>query len=268
MKKTGVIILIALITFIGLFPIGSASDDGVIVDQDLITIALANNVLNIDETFKVTNSGNTNVTTLQVWIQQNNQGAVKITEVQSGKDLVPLITGNIRTCNLSAANLSIPPGESLSLEVTYTLLTSEQNFVKTLLYDTTLFSVTYEGRDLFKGEHLLYGSNVNNAIWIRLYQPTEAPLNITVIIIVFAIVILVLATLLFLLKRQRTKTKKTFVESEETLTTKKTLLLSLLKNLEKQYRAKSISEETYNKIKDEYKQQAVDAMKKLDDIKK
>jgi hypothetical protein len=268
MKKTGTIILIAIIAFVGLLPSGSASDDGVIVDQDLITISLANNLLIIDETLKVTNTGNTNVTTLRVWIQQNNQGAVKITELQSGVDIVPLITGNIRTCNLSAANLSIPPGGSLSFQVTYSLLTSEQNFVKTLLYDTTLFSVTYENHDLFKGEHLLYGSDVNNAIWIRLYQPTEAPLNITVIIIVFAVVILLLAALLFLLKRQRSKTKKTFVESQETLTTKKTLLLSLLKDLEKQYRAKSVSEETYNKIKDEYKQQAVDVMKRLDDMKK
>jgi hypothetical protein len=58
------------------------------------------------------------------------------------------------------------------------------------------------------------------------------------------------------------------VESEDTLTTKKTLLLSLLKDLEKQYRGKAISDETYNKIKDEYKQQAVDTMKKLDDLKK
>jgi hypothetical protein len=42
----------------------------------------------------------------------------------------------------------------------------------------------------------------------------------------------------------------------------------LLKDLEKQYRAHSISDETYSKIKDEYKQHTVDAMKKLDDLKK
>ena len=69
-------------------------------------------------------------------------------------------------------------------------------------------------------------------------------------------------------RRRARETKKTVAESEETLATKKTLLLSLLKDLEKQYRAQSISDETYNKIKDEYKQQAVDAMKKLDDLKK
>jgi uncharacterized metal-binding protein len=106
------------------------------------------------------------------------------------------------------------------------------------------------------------------AIQIRLYNPTEAPLNITILVIAFLVAIIVLALLLLFFKKQRSKTKKTIAESEETLTTKKTLLLSLLKDLEKQYRAQSISDETYNKIKDEYKQQAVDAMKKLDDLKK
>jgi predicted membrane protein len=85
---------------------------------------------------------------------------------------------------------------------------------------------------------------------------------------IFVIVIIVLALLLMLLKKKRSKTKKAVVESEETLTIKKTLLLSLLKDLEKQYRGKAISDDTYNKIKDEYKQQTVDTMKKLDDLKK
>ncbi len=268
MKKTGVFILAAFLTLITLYPTGSASDAGVVVDQHIVTISLASTGLQVEETIKVTNEGTQNATSLRFWIQQSNLGTVKIIELQSGKELVDLITGNIRTCNLSAVNLSILPDSSMTLEVTYTLPANEQDFVKTLLYDSTFFSVTYADQDLFKGEHLLYGSDVNNAIRIRLYQPTEAPLNITMIIIVFVVVILVLAALLLLLKKQRSKTKKTVVESEETLTTKKTLLLSLLKDLEKQYRAQSISDETYNKIKDEYKQQAVDAMKKLDDLKK
>jgi hypothetical protein len=270
MKKTGVFILIAIVAILCLYPAVQASDDGVVVDQHLVTISLATTGLQVDEIIKVTNANTADqiVTSLRLWIQQSNQGNVKITELQSGTELIGLITGNIRTVNLSAANLTLPSGNSMTLQVTYFLPTTEQNFIKTLLYDTTLFSVTYEDRDLFNGEHLLYGSDVNNAISIRLYQPTEAPLNISVIIIVFSIVILALAALLFLLKKQRSKTKKTVAESEETLATKKTLLLSLLKDLEKQYRAQSISDETYNKIKDEYKQQAVDAMKKLDDLKK
>jgi hypothetical protein len=69
------------------------------------------------------------------------------------------------------------------------------------------------------------------------------------------------------MRKQRTKAKKSIVESEETLTTKKALLLSLLKDVEKRHRSKDISDETYNKLKEEYKQQAVDVMKKLEDIK-
>jgi preprotein translocase subunit SecG len=272
MKKTAVLLIITFITLIALQPGVQANDSGVIVDREIVTISLTNKGLQVDETIDVTNEGSENVTSLRFWIQQNTQETPKIIEVPSGKELVPIITGNIRTCNLSAANLSIAPNATSTIQLTYYLPTTEQTFVKTLLYDTAIFSVTYtEGDtewDLFQGEHLLYGADANNAIQIRLYKPTEAPLNITTLIIVFIIVIIVLALLLLMLKKQRSKTKKAVAETEETLTTKKSLLLSLLKDLEKQYRAQSISDETYTKIKDEYKQQAVDAMKKLDDLKK
>jgi hypothetical protein len=268
MKKTVAIILLSILAIAILYPSVCANDTGVLVDQELVTISPTNTGLLVEETVKVTNGGAENVTTLRFWIQQDIQDAVKITELQSGKDIVPLITGNVRTCNLSEVNLSMVPNTSLTLQVTYHLPSNAENFIQTLLYDTTFFSVSYENRGLFQSEHLLYSSDANNQIQILLYKPTEAPLNITMIIIVFMVVIIVLAILLLLLKKQRSKTKKAVGESEETLTTKKTLLLSLLKDLEKQYRAKSISDETYTKIKDEYKQDAVDVMKKLDDLKK
>jgi hypothetical protein len=267
MKKTTTIVLIALMILILPHFSVSANDVGAIVDEQRVTISLTNTGLQVDEEIKVTNTGTENISSLQFWIQQNIQNAVKIAERDSGKELVPLITGNIRTCNLSAANLSMIPDKSLTFQLTYYLPTNTQYFIKTLKYNTTKFSVRYEDNDLFLATQL-YSSQGNNEIQIRLYNPTEAPLNITMIVIIFVVVIIILAVLLLLLKRQRSKAKKTIAESEETLTTKKTLLLSLLKDLEKQYRAQSISDETYNKIKDEYKQQTVDAMKKLDDLKK
>jgi hypothetical protein len=268
MKKTIAIILLSILAITVLYPSVCAGDAGVRVDQERVTISPTNTGLSVEEIVEVTNGGTENVTSLRFWIQQDIQDAVKITELQSGRDLVPVIIGNIRTCNLSAANLSMAPGSSLSLSVTYHLPSNAENYVQTLLYDTTFLSVTYETKDLFQGEHLLFGADTNNQIQIRLYKPTEAPLNITMIIIIFLAVLIVLAVLLLLLKKQRTKTKKAVSESQETLATKKTLLLSLLKDLEKQYRAKSISDETYTKIKDEYKQDAVEVMKKLDDLKK
>ena len=267
MKKIVVIIPLALMILFLLYSSVSANDTGVIIDEENVTISLTNTDLQVIEEIKMTNVGIENVSSLRFWVQQNIQDAVKITEKQSGKELIPLITGNIRTCNLSTANLSIIPDGTMTLQVTYHLPTNTQNYLKTLLYNTTIFSVTYQDRNLFQGIQL-YSAGENNELQIRLYNPTEAPLNITTIVIIFVVVIIVLAILLLLLKKQRSKTKKAIAESEETLTTKKTLLLSLLKDLEKQYRGHSISDETYSKIKDEYKQQAVDVMKKLDDLKK
>ena len=43
--------------------------------------------------------------------------------------------------------------------------------------------------------------------------------------------------------------------------------MSLLKDIEKQHRANQISDDTYHKLKDRYKQEAVEAMKKLEDMK-
>jgi len=273
MKKTAILLLIGLLLLITIYPGVCADDSGVIIDQQQVTISLASKGLQVDETIKVINTNVDNATLLRFWIQQKAQDA-SILELSSGKKLNPFtsIQGNEQICNLSAANLTIGKDKSLNIQLTYFLSTSEQYFVQNLLYDTNALTVIYKDGttelNLFQGEHLIASTDANNALQIRLYKPTEAPLNITVLVIVFLVVLLIIASLLVLLKKQRKKTKKAVVETEEILTTKKALLLSLLKDLEKQFRAQSISNETYTKLKEEYKAQAVDAMKKLDDLKK
>jgi hypothetical protein len=270
MKKVSVCILMLLALATVLVPLVHAGDTGVVADQQLVTITLGDKGLYVTEDIKVTNNAQENTTLLRFWLQQNAQD-IAITAGSSNVDLIPytLTSGNVRTCNLSAANLTIPPATSLSLRITYGLSSAAEFFEQTLLYDTTRFTVSYNDQALYQGEHLMARTDASSALQIRLFTPTEAPLSMTVIIILFVLVVAVLGILLFILQRQRTRTKKTTLgESEETLSTKKTLLLSLLKDLEKQFRAKSISDETYTKLKDEYKQQAVDAMKRLDDMKK
>jgi hypothetical protein len=68
-------------------------------------------------------------------------------------------------------------------------------------------------------------------------------------------------------KQATTKKKQTVGDSEELLSIKKTLLMEILKEIEKQHRSNKISDDTYNKLKDEYKQDAVQTMKKLEDLK-
>jgi hypothetical protein len=270
MKNKSVVILLGLLLCAVLFPAVHASDTGVVTDQQLVTITLTDKGLLVSEDIRVTNNALENTTLLRFWLQQDAQD-ITITAGTSDINLIPytVTSGYIRTCNLSAANLTIPPSTSLSVHLTYGLSSSVETFEQTLLYDTTLCTVSYNGQTLYQGEHLVARTDATSTLQIRLFKPTEAPLSMTVIIVIFVVVVAVLGILLFILQRQRSKTKKgAFVESEETLSTKKTLLLSLLKDLEKQYRAKSISDETYTKLKDEYKQQAVDAMKRLDDMKK
>jgi hypothetical protein len=267
MKKIGISILFGIMVCSVFFSSVKADDAKIITDQQLITISNAQNGLSVEETITVTNTGRLNATVFSFWIQQDATD-MKIIAAQSGTQLSAPYTGNTRTCNLTNANLTIIPGASLDFTLTYTLPSATENFEKTLLYDTTLFTITYNEQELFQGEHLQYADEVNNALQIRLYNPTEAPLNITIIVAIFGLVVILLAALLLSLQKRRKKTKTSLVESEETLTTKKALLLELLKDLEKQYRAQSISDETYNKLKEEYKQQAVDTMKKLDDLKK
>jgi len=60
------------------------------------------------------------------------------------------------------------------------------------------------------------------------------------------------------------KSRTRIGDSEELLTTKKALLMEVLKDIEKKHRAKQISDDTYHKLRDQYKQEAVETMKQLE----
>jgi hypothetical protein len=89
----------------------------------------------------------------------------------------------------------------------------------------------------------------------------------------YIIVLLVIIIIIILIVSRRTSktavpSKKTELKtaSEELLSTKKALLMEVLKDIEKKHRSKQISDDTYHKLKDKYKQEAVQAMKQLDDV--
>ena len=267
MKRIACLILIGLIAFSLAYPIVIASDIGITTEQQIITISISNNGLIVEENIKVKNAAFVNVTSIRFWIQQD-AADVEILAVESGSSLSFINRdSNIRECNLSSYNLSLGHEDTLNFRITYMLSTETKYFVKTILYDTASLQITYEEDELYQGEHLVYNTE-SNSVRILLHRPTEAPVNIIYIVIIFLLVVFLIASTLLLMRKQRRKAKKSIVESEEALATKKALLLSLLKDVEKKHRAKDISDETYNKLKEEYKQQAVETMKKLEDIKK
>ena len=261
MKRIIKLMLISLL-ILSIASIANASDTGITIEKQTVKISMSEKGLLVEENALFTNIGIEKATSVKLWIQQGIQD-VKILVVESGEYLTPIITGNIRECNLTQYNLTLETGDSLDLILTYTLPTNTENFEKTISYDTSSLSVTFNDEPLYQAQKVQSESSLS----LRLYKPTEAPLSITYIVIIFLLVVVLVTSTLLLLRKQRSKAKRSIVESEETLTTKKTLLLSLLKDLEKQHRSKTVSDDTYNKLKEEYKQQAVDAMKKLEDLK-
>lgn len=263
MKRIISLGLIGILILTIALPIVSSSDEGITTERENIVIAISESGLLVEESFILNNTGNENATSLKFWIQQGASD-VKILAIDSGTYMTPLVFVNVRECNLSQYNLSILPRDSLDVKVTYGLPTNTENFEKTISYDTTSLSVVFNDEPLYQTTNVQSDSSFS----VILYRPTEAPLNIIYIVIIFLLVVILITSTLFLLRKQRSRAKSSIIDSDEVLTTKKALLLSLLKDIEKQHRSKDISDETYTKLKDEYKQQAVEVMKKIEDIKK
>lgn len=262
MKRIFKLILSGIFLLSCILPIASADDFGIITEQYSIALSTSEKGLLVEENILFKNNGIENATSVRLWIQQDNKD-VQIRAIESGEYLTPIVTDRIRNCKLSKYNLTLLPGETLDLELTYTLPTDTENFEKTVLYDTASLFVTFNDEQLYQVQDVQSESSFS----LRLYKPTEAPLSITYIIIIFILVVILITSTLLLLRKQRSRAKRLIVESKEILDTKKALLLSLLKDLEKQHRSKIVSDDTYNKLKDEYKQQAVAVMKKLEDLK-
>ena len=107
----------------------------------------------------------------------------------------------------------------------------------------------------------------NSNLIIPIYKLTEAPISIYIFASIFLLILLLLLTIYYIFKKQKvTQIKNISGESKELLSTKKLLLMSILKQLEKEYRAKKISDDTYNKLRDFYKKETVESMKKLEDV--
>jgi hypothetical protein len=248
-------------------PIIHAYDDSITIEQQTISIYISNRGIDIEETMKVNIAEDVKLTSINFWIQQDAFN-VKLLSVESGKSLSAIVVdSNIRECNLSQYNLSLSNEDTLDIRLTYTLPTDTKYFVKKIMYDTISLSIRYEDDELYRGEHLLNNAD-SNTMQILLHKPTETPVNIIYIVIIFILVLLLIASTLFLMRKQRKKANKSIVESEEMLATKKELLLAILKVIEKKHRASDISDGTYIKLKEDYKQQAVAVMKKLEDIRK
>ena len=183
-----------------------------------------------------------------------------------------MVDDNTYSINISA--LLPLEGETLTIEISYELNKDTNKFEKTLLHDISFLKITFDGTELYTGNGLTTGNTINIALQ---KAPTAQTITETetietiptwIYIVIVVLIVLLLASFIRPSKKQKSpKIKETAAASEELLATKKTLLMSLLKDIEKRHRSKYISDDTYHKLKERYKEEAVEAMKQLEDMK-
>ena len=203
---------------------------------------------------------------LEFWIQD---GATDISISINNDPIEYESLGN----NKYSSNVSILyliDDDILDTTISYNLDKDTTEFNKELLYNISKLSITYEGEEIFSGTNLKVGNTIN----VALQKQTEGQtitvesIPVWVYIIIVVLIILIIVALMRPAKKQKSKTKKESTGgSEELLSTRKSLLMEILKEIEKRHRGKQISDDTYHKLKGEFKQDAVETMKKLDDMK-
>ena len=257
MKKAAILLL--CIISLALLSSSTVYAQSVYTETHTITISTEGDSLSVSESLTVQGSSGDTYNNITFWIYSGAEN-INILINNNEPDEIT-ISENEYICNIS--DFAIPMNATMDVTITYTLGKDVEEFTKTVIHTTNLLSVTFDGNTIYTAENLAEGSSFT----LELYKPTEAPLSWYIIIFIALLIILLVVTTLYAFKRQKSTTIKSVAgKSEELLSTKKALLMSLLKDIEKQHRSKQISDDTYHKLKEEYKQQAVDTMKKLEDI--
>jgi len=258
-KKTILIVLILI--FISFIPMVNAEN------SDLDSASYNIEINKLDKKITITENIIINGETgyvFDIWIQNDSKNY----EIDSGDiELNNIgINNNIYTYKIITEN--VKKNDQLTLTINYELSKNKKVFQKKFLFNNTKeITMKYNGNTIYIGENI----DNNSFFKISLTDSEETEVadldNYLIGIVIILVIIILVLGFLSLKKQQKTKKKDIQIGSEELLTTKKTLLMSVLKDIEKKHRSKKISDDTYNKLKDQYKQDTVEIMKKLDQLK-
>jgi hypothetical protein len=265
MKQNTYILITTLIIFLTLNSLTASADTPTTIERQEITINLIDKGLSLEEKLTYRNTINSNITIIKFSIPQD-ASQIDIITTTGDKFLISPVDDTIYEINLSENNIQLIKDSTIDLQLSYSLPTNTETFQKTTVYDTNYLSIEFNNKMIYQGENIKFDENLRNSLSLTLYRPTEAPLSLTTLIIIFSLVVIIILIMILVVRRKRSPTTKSENESKEVLDTKKALYLSILKDIEKQHRGKQISDETYSKIKAEFKQQAVTVMQKLENI--
>jgi len=259
MKKTltSILLITLMITII---PSTTVYGEDINAEIHEITISEEGDTISVKESLTICGNSNETYTTIKFWASAEAQ-EVKILVSNNEVQYEP--TGNNEYI-FDISSFNITKDSSIQLTITYTLNKDIEEFKNILIFNTTDLSVEFDENKIYSGKNLVSGTSLT----LLLYKPTETPVSWYIIVFIILLAILLVVSTLYSFRKQKSsKIKDITSESEDILNAKKTLLMSLLKEIEKKHRSKEISDDIHYKLKGYYKQQAVETMKKLEDIK-
>ena len=249
-------VFLAIIALIMIFTVNTMLVSGEKIDIDIKT---EDDGFNIIEKYLI---DVTDDDIISFWIQSGHSDVVITID---GLVITPSVDNNIYLVNITEFEIT----SDNSIQVIYNLEGYTYGFEKILQYDTDLITISFNENEIYSGKNLSVGNYINIALQKQVIVKNVEEIPFWMYIIVILLVVFLMIVLFNSVRKQKSTTKKEIIGgSEELLTTKKSLLMEILKEIEKKHRSKQISDDTYNKLKDEYKRDAVETMKYLEDFKK
>jgi hypothetical protein len=165
--------------------------------------------------------------------------------------------------NLSNINKS---NEKVVIDAIYYMPLSTMYFNKMFLHNTSNVNLEFEGIGIFSNSLQLQDTSIKLKLAKTIVSETY---NLYIMILVFLLVIIIIVTSWYAFFRRKNGSirNRTF-ESTELLEIEKTLLMNILKEIEKLHRNQKLSDDSYHKLKNYYKNQTVDIMSVIESEKK
>ena len=257
-KNTIIIILSIMLCMLSMIPI--AFSEEVESKNHNISISIMNDTYQIKEHIIIEKESFVNTSFYRFHLPTNVLSKDNVIIIVNDTQITnPMMTDNIYQLNLSRSSVdSIIP-----IDITYYLPLSITYFEKTFLHNTSDLKIKSDSTILYENNMQQKDSFIKFKLMERI-QPDSFNLY-TIILIVLLLVIIIVTSYFAFIKRKNVTDRARNLESSELLEIEKTLLLNMLKEIEKLHRNQKISDDSYHKLKSYYKQQTIDIMSNLDE---
>lgn len=216
--------------------------EGSVVKEYVVSISEKGNVFEVQEKITVENSTNP---VFYVWIQDDGKN---VNMKLDGEDVSYGYVDDkysIEVDNLSSFNLSI----------NYIISKKSRFLNKKILSTCEIFSIYKDGELLSKYSNLSESSFISIDLW-KIKEEANYFLYTTILFVIVSVMAILYAV--------RPKKRKKEISNPDILREEKNILMNALKDLEKRYRNKEIREDVYGKLKEKYKKEIVDIVRKLE----